>query len=145
MVMKKQLKRVMLAGVLMVAMMLPQESKAAETVEQVSSPISICSNYANGFETQLSITNGTANIKASVIGIAGTTTKIHAKVILQKYSNGSWREVKAYEETVSAVSYYLSKSKSVSKGKYRVKGVFTVYKGAKSEKTTKYSGTVSYA
>lgn len=72
-------------------------------------------------------------------------SKIHAKIVLQKYSENSWKAIKTYEDAVSSPIYSLNKSKIVSKGKYRVKAVFTIYKGAKSENVTKYSNTVSYS
>lgn len=147
---KKRMVCMMLLGI-MVASMIPQTDKAAE-VERIEADdigngsISICAEYASDVTTTLSIANdGTASIKASVRGIAGVTTKIHAKVVLQKYSNGSWSAVKTYEDTVEKTLYFLSKTQAVSKGKYRIKGVYTVYKGVKSEKVTKYSKTVTFS
>lgn len=141
---KKQIFSMVLLGVLLFSVP-PRTSRAAE-IEQAgeTGPISVCAEYATRCDVTLSISNGNANIYASVIGYAGVS-KIHAKVVLQKYSGSNWSAVKTYENTVSTSLYSLSKTKAVSKGKYRVKVVFTLYKGEKSEKVTKYSKTATYA
>ena len=141
---KKQIFSMVLLGVLLFSVP-PHTSRAAE-IEQVrgTGPISVCAEYAAECDVTLSISNGNAKIHAYVSGNAGVS-KIHAKVVLQKYSGGNWSAVKTYENTVETSLYSLSKTKAVSKGKYRVKAVFTLYKGEKSEKVTKYSKTVTYA
>lgn len=141
---KKQIFSMVLFGVLLFSVP-PHTSKAAE-IEQVrgTGPISVCAEYATRCDVTLSISNGNAKIYAYVFGNVGVS-KIHAKVVLQKYSGGNWSAVKTYENTVETSLYSLSKTKAVSKGKYRVKAVFTIYKGKQSEKITKYSKTVTYA
>lgn len=137
-----------LLGVLFTTSM-SQTGKAAEfeaVGENVSdsAATSVCAAYATKCDAKLSLSSGKAEIYAKISGYI-SVSKIHAKVVLQRYTSGSWRTVKTYEDTVSASSYSMSKSKAVSKGKYRVKAVFTLYKGAKSEKVIKYSSTVTYA
>ena len=117
--------------------------KAAELQTAQEELIHLDNLYSNSISTTLVINNGSAQIRGRVSGIAGTTTKIKAKVTLQKYSGGQWTAVKTYEKTVTTTNCIVSETKAVSSGKYRVKGVYTVYKGAKSEKTTQYSSTVT--
>lgn len=95
-------------------------------------------------QCKLLILNVKAQIHALVYGYIDVS-KIHVKIVLQKHSGNSWKAMKTYDDTVSSPTYSLSKSKIVSKGKYRVKAVFTIYKGVKSEVITKYSSTVSYS
>lgn len=106
--------------------------------------VSICAAYATKCNVKLSISGGKAQIHASVSGYIDVS-KIHAKIVLQKYTDNSWKAIKTYEDAVSSPTYSLSKRKDVSKGKYRVKAVFIIYKGAKLENVTKYSNTVSYS
>ncbi len=105
--------------------------------------VSPCYLYTSTLFTNLSISGKSATITGRVKGITGTATKIHVKLVLQKYTDGGWSKVEAYEKTENSAYCSLEKTKSVSSGKYRVKGVYTVYKGEKSEKTTQYSNTVS--
>lgn len=121
-----------------------QKGKALEVSTDIRSDlVSICNLYSRTNSTSLTIRGKTATIVGVVKGITGTTTKIHAKMTLQKYSGKSWSTVKVYEKTVTTTNYTFSKTTSVTSGKYRVKGVYTIYKGAKSEKTTQYSSVVS--
>ncbi len=137
-----------LAGVMLVAG-ISRTSKAAELertkkITVNGSMVSICAAYATKCNVKLSISGGKAQIHASVSGYIDVS-KIHAKIVLQKYTDNSWKAIKTYEDAVSSPTYSLSKRKDVSKGKYRVKAVFIIYKGAKSENVTKYSNTVSYS
>ncbi len=121
-----------------------QEGKAAELpLGGNEGMVSVCSLYSKSSTTSLVIKEKSATIIGLVNGVSGTTTKIHAKLTLQKYSGGSWSAVKSYETTVTTTNCMLKKVKAVSAGKYRVKGVYTVYHGAKSEKITQYSNSVS--
>lgn len=136
-----------LVGVMLVVG-ISKTSKAAElegTKENTGngSMVSPCAAYATKCNVKLSISGGKAQIHASVSGYIDVS-KIHAKIVLQNYSGNSWKAIKTYEDSVSSPTYSLSKRKVVSKGKYRVKAVFTIYKGAKSENVTKYSSSVSY-
>lgn len=147
-VMRKRGICMILAGVMLIAGV-SKTSKAAELEETKEtavngSMVSPCAAYATKCNVKLSISGGKAQIHASVSGYIDVS-KIHAKIVLQKYSGNSWMAVKTYEDTVSAPTYSLSKRKIISKGKYRVKAVFTIYKGAKSENVTKYSNIVSYS
>ena len=131
-----------LAGALCLA---PVQTGNAKEISAVGGggTVSPCYLYTQFLNTSLLINNKTATITGKATGKEGITTKIHVKLVLQKYSDGSWSKVEAYEKTEKAAYCVLEKTKSVSSGKYRVKGVYTVYKGEKSEKTTQYSNTVS--
>lgn len=144
--MKKRVICIVLLGV-MVITAVPQTSKAAELQQIESSEldrgtVSVYAAYVTRYDVKLSILNGKAQIQALVLGNTGTT-KIHAKIILQKYSKGSWNAVKTYEDTVSKAQYSLNRQKTISKGRFRVKAIFTVYKGSKAETATKYSNTAT--
>lgn len=141
---KKQIFSMVLLGVLLFSV--PSRTSRAAEIEQAggTGAISVCAMFATAYDAKLSISNGNAEINAFVSGYVGVS-KIHAKVVLQKYSGSNWSAVKTYENTVSTSLYSFSKTKAVSKGKYRVKAVFTIYKGEKSEKVTKYSKTVTCA
>ena len=78
-------------------------------------------------------TNGTVTIKGSITGYRGTTTKTSVHLYLANWTL-----------TTNSSSCALSKSKTVSKGKYRSKAVCTAYAGTKSEKITKYSTAITY-
>lgn len=135
---KKTVALVLAAGLLLGGMNGPAAGAAA-----VSSPdesgIMPCNQYSNTLATSFSISNKTAKMAGTVSGIPGVTTKIHIKLTLQKYSSGSWSKVVSYEKTVNDFDATLYKERSVTSGKYRVKGVYTVYKGTKSEQSTLYS------
>lgn len=143
---KKRIICIVLLGV-MVFTALPQTSKAAELqhIEESwvnNGTISVCANNITNMKVWIDISNGKVSILASVAGSLNTT-KIHAKIILQKYSKGSWNAVKTYEDTVSKAQYSLNRQRAVSKGRFRVKAIFTVYKGSKAETATKYSNTAT--
>lgn len=96
--------------------------------------------YISDASAYLSISAGKAQASGTLVGIRGTTTKIVVSMYLQKKtSSGGWITEKYWSETFNSHSAYISKSQSVAKGTYRVKAVFTAYKGSSSELTTKYS------
>lgn len=77
----------------------------------------------------------------SAYGGSGVT-KIHGRLVLQKYRQDGWTKVKECEKTVNARILSISDTKVVKSGKFRVKGVYTFYSGKKSEQVTKYSDVV---
>lgn len=105
----------------------------------------IQSSYYNNAIASISISgSGTASSSATVTGKRGITTKITVKLYLQKYSGGKWTTTKQWSGSKNGTSYTLSKTASVSKGKYRTKAVCKIYSGNKSESITKYSGAKTY-
>lgn len=88
---------------------------------------------------------GTITAIGIIVGKVGYTTKVSTQLYLQRYSGRGWITVASWSKTVNGVATTLEKTKAVPKGyKYRTKAVFTAYAGTKSEKITKYSGTLSY-
>lgn len=105
----------------------------------------IQSAYYNNAIASISISgSGTASCNATVTGKHGITTRITINLYLQKYSNGKWTTAKQWSGSKKGTSYTLSKTTSVSKGKYRTKAVCKIYSGNKSESITKYSRTKTY-
>lgn len=105
----------------------------------------IQSAYYNNAITSISISgSGTASCSATVTGKRGVTTKITIKLYLQKYSNGKWTTVKQWSGSKNGTSYTLSKTTSISKGKYRTKAICKIYSGREYETITKYSGAKTY-
>lgn len=84
-------------------------------------------------------TTGLACCSANVEGYDGITTKIYIKMTLQKYTVLWWSNQETWEGTFNDVVGVLCASKSVNKGTYRVKAVYTVYSGSASEEITSTS------
>ena len=101
-------------------------------------------DYATEAICQLNISNGTASAYAKVRGNYGTVTKVSANMYLEKYNNGKWPTVRTWSDSKNSNVFELSRTTSVTKGLYRVRTVFTVYSGSKSETITRYSSNVRY-
>lgn len=103
-------------------------------------------SYTSSTSQNLSISSGTATMTLSVIGYSGVTTKIKVITDLQKYSDGTWKKVKTYMDTVN--SWYMAKQHTHSglpKGyKYRLRCQYYVYNGTNYEYFILYSNEVSY-
>lgn len=63
---------------------------------------------------------------------------------LEKYNNGKWPVAGNWSKSKDGNILTFSKTASVTKGLYRVRTVFTVYSGTKSETITRYSSNVRY-
>ena len=101
-------------------------------------------SYTSTVSTTLTISNtGVAKPRAVITGFPGTTTKLSVTMYLQKYSNGSWETIQSWSSSTTLNSLTLTKSKVVSKGKYRTHAVFKAYRNSSSEQIVKNSGTVS--
>ena len=83
--------------------------------------------------------SGNASCLADVQGYYGTTTKIHIKLTLQKYTVLWWSKVQTWEATFNYYYGTLNPSTTVGNGTYRVKAEFTVYSGSNSEQITSFS------
>ena len=101
-------------------------------------------DYATEAICQLNISNGTAAAYSKVRGNYGTVTKVSASMYLEKYNNGKWPVVRTWSDSKNSNVFELSRTTSVSEGVYRVRTVFTVYSGSKSETITRYSSNVRY-
>lgn len=100
--------------------------------------------YIERISVGLSITNGTAKVTTEVKDIDGDTTSLSCTATLQRKMGDSWKKVRSWSKSTQSNTLYLSKSKNVSKGKYRVKSVVKAYRRNDHETVTKYSGTVTY-
>ena len=83
--------------------------------------------------------SGTATCSADAEGYYGTTTKVHIKMTLQKYTILWWSKVETWEGTFNQAYGALCETAQVGSGTYRVKAEFTVYSGSNSEEITSYS------
>ncbi|MBO4235213.1 MAG: hypothetical protein J5928_02050 [Firmicutes bacterium] len=97
-----------------------------------------------GISTGLYISSGVANASTRIVNYDNSIVGIVCIMSLQKFQNGSWVNVESWRKTSSGESIYLSASRGVSRGKYRVKSRVTVYKGNSVETMEVYSQTVTY-
>ena len=104
-----------------------------------NSDVSVMAVYYRTASVTLTISSDTARLSGSVVGYKETTTKTSVHLYLQKYSNGKWSNIADWSSTKNASSCMLSKTKALSRGKYRAKAVCKAYAGTKSETITKYS------
>ena len=100
--------------------------------------------YADDIISSLSINSGTAELRCSASGSSKVVTKISATMYLEKYNNGKWPVAGNWSKSKDGNILTFSKTASVTKGLYRVRTVFTVYSGSKSETITRYSSDVRY-
>ena len=103
--------------------------------------ISVNYAYTRSCSSDIVVSNTTVTAKSTVMGYSGKTTKIVIKQTLQKKSSsGTWTTIGTSSNTVNShINVYSKKYTSLSSGKYRLKSVFTIYSGNKSETITKYS------
>lgn len=98
----------------------------------------------NRASCSLTISSGTANIIGSVQKTP-SGKDIYLSCTLQKYSNGSWSNIKTWSDSSStSSSVYISETYSVSKGQYRVQAYYSVSGSGVTESDTMYSKTVTY-
>ncbi len=81
--------------------------------------------------------NGSVNVYGTVFGSV-TCDKITLKMTVQKYSNGSWHDVKTYSDTAYNTSYFTkSYNLKVTRGyNYRMKAACVAYKNGSAESKT---------
>ena len=102
--------------------------------------------YTSKAESKLSITNGVASCKSKLTGYVYLTTKIEATQYLEKKNGTSWETTIDRTWSDSTNSYILSMSNSksnLSSGTYRLRTVFTVYSGTKSESIESLSDEIT--
>jgi len=103
-----------------------------------------CYQYVDRVTASLSITQGTAAASVKVRDADGDASRISCTMHLQKYSEGSWHNIKRWSQNTKSHRLTMSHTKTVSKGKYRIRAIVKAYKGNTREKIIKYSKTVSY-
>lgn len=105
--------------------------------------ISPCNLYTSSCSSTITISGKTATGKSSATGYYGTTTKIEIYQELQRYTaSGGWTYAGSGSKTINNyIGSYSKDYSNLSNGTYRIKSVFTVYSGSKSETITKYSSS----
>lgn len=133
--------RAFLCLLMSVALIASMNVWACATVSAEEMSVQPRLSYTNYADVSLSITSaGTAHCFTDVEGYDGITTKVRIEMNLQQYLALQWTTVVSWTGTFNDVCGTLSKTKTLtSSGNYRVKAVFTVYSGSKSEKITMYS------
>ena len=100
--------------------------------------------YIENIKTSLSISGKIADAGVYIADTNGDTTKLSCSMYLQKHSSGGWSNVASWSKSTNSNRLPMSHTKSVSKGKYRVKSVVKAYKGNRSETITDYSKVKTY-
>lgn len=100
--------------------------------------------YIERVSVGLAIKSGTAKVTTEAKDVDGDTTSMSCTATLQKKSGDSWKKVSSWSKSTQSNVLSLSKTKAVSKGKYRVKSIVKAYKGSNHETVTKYSGVITY-
>lgn len=116
---------------------------AAEETQREDEDITLYLSYTNNCESTLTVSGKTAKCYSYLMGYRGTTTKITFNQSLQKKnSSGSWYSVTGWGTTISDfVGSTTNSYPYLTSGTYRLKTVFTVYAGSKSETVTAYSNS----
>lgn len=122
----------------------PGSAFALSEETPVDSPDLSNYQYVDRITSSLSITKGTASVSVKVRDADGDTSKITCTLYLQKYSGGSWNNIKSWFKSTDTNQLAMSYTKAVNKGKYRTKAVVKAYKGNSHETITKYSKICSY-
>ncbi len=125
--------------VMMAALLLMSLSVEASNKVQSEQPgIGVASINTDLTRASLSISSGKATCSAKISSKTSNTLKI--TMTLQQYTSGTWNKVQSWSGSKTGTLYSLSKTRSVVRGKYRVKAVMK----SGSESITKYSSTVTY-
>ena len=106
----------------------------------------ISPRYANinQADATLSVSSGTATVRATISGVS-KVTKVTVYAYLQQYTGGTWKNVASWSQSANSTSTTLVKTASVSSGyTYRVQASCYAYVGSSSENATAYSGSVYY-
>ncbi|MEZ0537293.1 hypothetical protein ACAG39_08570 [Caldicellulosiruptoraceae bacterium PP1] len=117
---------------------------AEETIAKQDSEVSIQYVYINQASTSLTIS---ASGTATVYGYVQKTPagkNIYLTSTLQRYSNGSWANVKSWSKSSTSSSASILETYQVSSGTYRVETYYYVSGDGGYESGTIYSKTVTY-
>lgn len=140
--------KTILLGILAVTMILGNSEKtlACDNLEcERSSEIVTLSSGMNNTSRHLTVSNGTAEMKINYI----TETKMDSIVVsvrLQKYSSGTWKRLKIWDDVKSSgrIITVTKNYKVTSGGKYRAKFVVTTKNGNSQKTETFFSNVVNY-
>lgn len=115
----------------------PMQTLALQLPEEVVSPCYVLIETA---KANLSISDGTAEITASVTGMVDSVDKAEIEAELQVKDGTRWRYCGDWSVSKNSYRASLSESRDVVAGNtYRVKAVVTVWSGSQSETQTIYS------
>lgn len=138
------LKKTLITMTLLATLMLSACIVSATNLNEDTEQIGMRYKYIERVSVGLSIKDGAAKITTEAKDVDGDTTSMRCTATLQKKSGDSWKKVSSWSKSTQSNVLSLSKTKVVSKGKYRVKSVVNAYKGSDYETVTKYSETVTY-
>lgn len=123
---------------------MPAALAAEETSAKQESLVSIQYVYINQANTSLTIsTSGTATVYGYVQRTPSGKS-IQLTSTLQRYSNGSWSNVKSWSKSSTSSSATISETYPVTNGTYRVEIYYYVAGDGGYESGTIYSKTVTY-
>lgn len=106
----------------------------------------ISPRYANinQADATLSVSSGTATVRATISGVS-KVTKVTVYAYLQQYTGGTWKTVANWSQSANASSTTLVKSAIVSSGyTYRVQATCYATASSTTESTTVQSSSVYY-
>ncbi len=115
-----------------------------EILLEQSSSISL--QYVNVSEATSTLaisSNGKATIKGYVKRTKSGTS-IDLECTLQRYTNGSWKDIESWSKSSTSSKAIISEKYTVSKGTYRVETCFSVDGTGDTESGTVYSENVTY-
>jgi len=141
---KKSFLSAALGALLLLTVSAPTVLAAGEANAASGSIVSIQYVYINQASTSLSISAGGT---ATVYGFVQKTPagkSIYLSSTLQRYSNGSWSNVKNWSKSSTSSSASILETYQVSSGTYRVKTYYYVSGDDGYESGTVYSKTVTY-
>lgn len=141
---KKKLLSAALTALLVISALTPTVSAAGDTNAAPESVVSVQYVYINQASTSLTIS---ASGTATVYGYVQKTPagkNIYLTSTLQRYSNGSWTDVKSWSKSSSSSSASILETYQVSSGTYRVETYYYVSGDGGYESDEIFSKTVTY-
>ncbi|MGB9680545.1 MAG: hypothetical protein ACPLW7_02635 [Minisyncoccia bacterium] len=141
---KKKFLSAALGMLLLLTVSAPTVLAAGEANAAPESIVSIQYVYINQASTSLTISSsGTANVYGYVQKTPAGKN-IYLSSTLQRYSNGSWTDVKSWSKSSTSSSASILETYQVSSGTYRVETYYYVSGDGGYESGTIYSKTVTY-
>lgn len=141
---KKRFLSAALGMLLLLTVSAPTVLAAGEANVAPESKVSIQYVYINQASTSLTISSsGTATVYGYVQKTP-TGKNIYLTSALQRYSNGSWSNVKSWSKSSTSSSASILETYQVTSGTYRVETYYYVYGDGGYESGTIYSKTVTY-
>lgn len=141
---KKKLLSAALTALLVISALTPTVSAAGDTNAAPESVVSVQYVYINQASTSLTISSsGTATVYGYVQKTPAGKN-IYLTSTLQRYSNGSWTDVKSWSKSSTSSSASILETYQVSSGTYRVETYYYVSGDGGYESDEIFSKTVTY-